>query len=819
MKQTMAADTQVLAAGKSSIQRLGMPAIAAAAVVVTGVLVLAGWMPDGIDQGGWPKVDSGAALSFVLCGFSLFLVEAEPLARWRRYFVLICAGSVALFALLTMGEHLAGREFASVQRVISTLAGAPAQPAPERMAPTTALCFFLAGAALLLLTQASPTRLVASLRLSLAAFVAGFGAVAVVGHAADAVLGFPGWNFTGTSVMAAVPLMLLGLGQVSVTARRHDWIWALERTTTVCFVTGLILLVAVCAVTYRALNSFADTTTRVAQTLQVQAETGQLQRALIEAVAGWRNFVQTRDARQLENLRKVVARAHEHLATLKKITAANALQHERIAELERLLIGPLTRVTEVLATPDMASVTAGLPAPPRAQPANEALIRIIGQINDEEQALLQGRQKEADRNFDLAVAVVPTGMLGSVLLLSMALFISNREAGDRKRAQSDLQESGRRYRMLFESSPLPTWVFDLETRRFVAVNAAAISFYGYSREEFATMSITDIRPSEEIAPLLEVVTAPPSTGSFKSARTWKHRKKDGSIVLMEITTHELLFDGRAARLVLANDMTARVLAEEEIRLLNAELENRVRQRTAQLEGALKEIESFSYSVSHDLRAPLRHVQGYVAMLQQSTQGQLSEKAQRHLKMINDASVQMGQLIDDLLEFSRMGRVGMSEGHVPLDELVRECLRGLEMQMQGRDIRWKIAEPLPTVVGDVAMLRQVVTNLLGNAIKYSRHRHPAEIEVGCAGDEDGRVIVFVRDNGAGFDMKYAHKLFGVFQRLHRADEFEGTGIGLATVHRVVSRHGGRVWAEGAIDQGATFYFTLRRRPEAPSSPSA
>jgi light-regulated signal transduction histidine kinase (bacteriophytochrome) len=287
---------------------------------------------------------------------------------------------------------------------------------------------------------------------------------------------------------------------------------------------------------------------------------------------------------------------------------------------------------------------------------------------------------------------------------------------------------------------------------------------------------------------------------------------------MEITTHDLRFDGRPARLVLANDVTARVVAEEALRQLNADLENRVRQRTAQLEGALKEIESFSYSVSHDLRAPLRHVQGYVAMLQQSTEGQLSDKPARHLRMIHDASVQMGQLIDDLLEFSRMGRVDMSEGRVVLDELLRESLRTLEMQTQGRNITWKIPEKLPTVVGDAAMLRQVVTNLLGNAIKYSRHRNPAEIEIGCAGDENGRAIIFVRDNGAGFDMKYAHKLFGVFQRLHRTDEFEGTGIGLATVHRVVSRHGGRVWAEGAIDQGATFYFTLRRQMETPDSPS-
>jgi light-regulated signal transduction histidine kinase (bacteriophytochrome) len=170
-------------------------------------------------------------------------------------------------------------------------------------------------------------------------------------------------------------------------------------------------------------------------------------------------------------------------------------------------------------------------------------------------------------------------------------------------------------------------------------------------------------------------------------------------------------------------------------------------------------------------------------------------------------MEMGQLIDDLLAFSRMGRVEMIEDSVALDGLLREILRGLEMAVQGRNIEWQIA-PLPPVVGDASLLRQVLANLVGNAVKYTRPRDPARIEIGCAGEEDGRIIFFVRDNGAGFDMQYADKLFGVFQRLHRAEDFEGTGIGLATVRRIISRHGGRTWAEGVLNQGATFYFTLK-----------
>jgi signal transduction histidine kinase len=269
---------------------------------------------------------------------------------------------------------------------------------------------------------------------------------------------------------------------------------------------------------------------------------------------------------------------------------------------------------------------------------------------------------------------------------------------------------------------------------------------------------------------------------------------------------------RAREEHLRREVAERMRAEEEVRALNASLEQRVQGRTVELAQANKELESFSYSVSHDLRAPLRHVQGYVEMLHRATEGQLSEQAQRYLKTIMEASVEMGQLIDDLLAFSRMGRIEMTESRVPLDEVVQNTIRGLEMATTGRNIVWQTA-PLPPVVGDPSLLKQVLANLIGNAVKYSRSRDPGRIEIGCAGEEDGRIILYVRDNGAGFDMQYAHKLFGVFQRLHRAEEFEGTGIGLATVRRIVARHGGRVWAEGAVNQGATFYVTLKRSPSA------
>jgi PAS domain S-box-containing protein len=226
----------------------------------------------------------------------------------------------------------------------------------------------------------------------------------------------------------------------------------------------------------------------------------------------------------------------------------------------------------------------------------------------------------------------------------------------------------------------------------------------------------------------------------------------------------------------------------------------------------QELEAFSYSVSHDLRAPLRHIHGYVEMLRGATTGQLSDKAQHYLTTITEASVEMAELIDDLLAFSRVGRAEIDGSPIELGELVQDVIRGLEMAIKGRPIVWQIA-PLPRVMGDPTVLKQVLANLIDNAIKYSRTSDQPRIEIGCAGEEDGRAILFVRDNGVGFDMQYAGKLFGVFQRLHRPEEFEGTGIGLATVRRIVGRHGGRVWAEGVLNKGATFYLTLELAPPA------
>lgn len=239
--------------------------------------------------------------------------------------------------------------------------------------------------------------------------------------------------------------------------------------------------------------------------------------------------------------------------------------------------------------------------------------------------------------------------------------------------------------------------------------------------------------------------------------------------------------------------------KEELQLLNAKLDN-----------ANKELESFSYSVSHDLRAPLRHIDGFVGLLESHIGNTLDEKGLHYLKTISKAAKTMGLLIDDLLAFSHMGRAEMMQSETNLESIVQEVIRDLKPEINGRKVQWKIAA-LPQIKADSAMIRQVFVNLLSNAVKYTRPRELAEIEIGAQGAKD-ETVFFVRDNGVGFDMKYADKLFGVFQRLHRTEDFEGTGIGLANVRRIIARHNGRTWAQSKLDEGSTFYFSLPTSPE-------
>lgn len=374
-----------------------------------------------------------------------------------------------------------------------------------------------------------------------------------------------------------------------------------------------------------------------------------------------------------------------------------------------------------------------------------------------------------------------------------------------RHAAEALRESEAMTRMIVENAL--DGVVSIDQRGvIIGWNGQAEAMFGWSQAEAMGQPLAELIIPEHYRAVLQRFLATGEAPVLHRRIELTALRRDGEGFPVEVSISSMTRAGDVVFSAFIRDITERKRADEEIRSLNAELERRVEARTRDLEAANRELETFSYSVSHDLRAPLRHIQGYVEMLQRSADGHLPDKSRRYLATISDSSREMGVLIDDLLSFSRMSRAEMRPEPVDLNELVPKCVEMFDTALSGRRVQWSMPE-LPRVMGDGAMLKQVIVNLLDNAIKYTRPRELAEIEIGSGGVEDGRVILYVRDNGVGFDPAYSHKLFGVFQRLHRSDEFEGTGIGLANIRRIIGRHGGRTWAEGNLNEGATIYFTL------------
>ena len=378
-----------------------------------------------------------------------------------------------------------------------------------------------------------------------------------------------------------------------------------------------------------------------------------------------------------------------------------------------------------------------------------------------------------------------------------------------------LQESEERLRLTLEATQVGIFDWDVEQDRWLG-SPVYYTMLGYppkrgsgDRQEWLERVHPNERAlvEEKIHGVLVGWPSADSSGEYQYEARIRHA--DGTyrwehVKGLAVKRNQ---EGKLTRILgIRMDVTERKRAEEEIRQLNQKLEQRVAERTADLAAANKELESFSYSVSHDLRAPLRHIDGYLGMLKERIATTLDEESRRYMTNISMAARRMGMLIDDLLSFSRIGRTEMIKAEVNLGRLVQEVLREFEPETKGRAIDWRIGE-LPLVSADRAMLRVALVNLISNALKYTQPRERTQIEIGCLPGQETETIVFVRDNGVGFDMKYAGKLFRVFERLHGVEEFEGTGIGLANVHRVISRHGGRTWAEGKVDGGATFYFSL------------
>jgi len=558
-----------------------------------------------------------------------------------------------------------------------------------------------------------------------------------------------------------------------------------------CIGLSLVLVAAIGGLSLRSLAEQGEDARWVAHTHVVIEELETLRAEVLKAENARRGYVLTGDNRFRARFSAARDELQKTLGSLRTLTADNREQQKKTAELQPLVQRRLELLELSVSSPRSAQLEERGQAA-YTLPGAELTGRIMESVNameNAEQDLLGKRDAEARTSSRRTELLLVLGMVATIGMVLGAFLLLQREVKERARAEEEVNQ-------FFEISADLLCVAGNDGY-FKRVNPMWEKVLGFPAAELLSKPYFDFIHPEDLQKTRAAAEAASSTGveSFEN----RYRTRQGGYRWLNWNARP---DARRGLVyAAARDVTEAIGARETLERLNGELETRARQ----LEETNRELEAFTSSVAHDLRAPLRHVDGFSRILVEEYAAQLGPEGERLVDRVRRATQHMGELVDDLLNLSRVSRQEATPLVTDLNPLVREVIAGLQPACQGRHVDFRVGS-LPFAECDPGLIRQVFANLLANAVKFTRPRDPAVIEVGQA-DSNGCRAIFVRDNGVGFSMKYADKLFGVFQRLHRAEDFEGTGVGLVTVQRIVQKHNGRIWADAEVDRGATFYFTL------------